>query len=174
MIFLTGCCWSDTSGRNAIALSDEAVVLDVRFESQKEENLCGTSSITMLMNYWQVSGTPEKEKHLAAQAATGDGLTGEAAADYLEECGFNVFLFNGELSGNSKRGVFYHINKGRPVIVLISSGEKRHYLLMVGYDPIMCRVVYIDPIAGHKALPYRRFEEMWEPCENFSLLAVPK
>ncbi len=175
-VILPGCSLFGGPSKKTISLSDEAVVLKVEFEKQKKEGLCGLSSLVMLMKYWKVPGKPEVEKELARQAESENGLSGKAVQEYLEECGFSVFLFNGVLSGDSKRSLFYHIDKGRPVLVLVSTGTgaRKHYLLIMGYDIPQNRVVFIDPVRGLMALPHDRFEKMWEPCEKFSLLAVPK
>jgi ABC-type bacteriocin/lantibiotic exporter with double-glycine peptidase domain len=176
LVFVSGCSSFSGSSKKTISLSDEAVVLKVEFEKQKKENLCGLNSLVMLMRYWKVPGKPEVEKELAIQAESENGLSGNAVQKYLEECGFNVYLFNGVLSGDSRRSLFYHIDRGRPVLLLVSTGTgaKGHYMLITGYDAPQNRVVFIDPVRGRMALSYDKFERMWEPCERFSLLAVPK
>ena len=104
----------------------------------------------------------------------GRGGGGEVRA-FLEGQGFEVLLFRGTLDAQ-ETGARRHLDSGRPLLVMISfdEGATLHYCLLVGYDPGMDTVHFLDPRRGLVLLPTARFEQLWRPAENFCLIALPR
>jgi ABC-type bacteriocin/lantibiotic exporter with double-glycine peptidase domain len=155
-------------------LSKDAVVLDVPLMSQSEMYECGLVSISVLCAYYQVPIPPDHSRVLAAMAGERAGLSGAELGDALERLGFEVFLFEGTLD-RAETGLYTQVDAARPLIVMTSpGGEKRHYLLFLGYDEPNGNVCLLDPVRGRVLEPRETFEHSWKRCQRFTLLALPK
>lgn len=161
-------------------LSKDAVVLPVTLIYQKEKHECGLTSVNMLLTYYgvrfddDVSAKFNKDIEDLTEKDKNAGISASALKEYLIAKGFDVFIFSGELD-NSSNGIYTHIDKGRPLIVMIASGkDTRHYLLIIGYDKPNKKLVLQDPIRGALLMPDWQFNVLWERCKKFTLLAVPK
>jgi len=161
-------------------LSKDAVVLPVTLIYQKEKHECGLTSVNMLLTYYgvrfddDISAKFNKDiENLIAQDKNA-GIPASVLKEYLIAKGFDVFVFSGELD-NSPNGLYTHIDKGRPLIAMIASGQDtRHYLLVIGYDKPNKKLVLQDPVRGALLMPDWQFNVLWERCKKFTLLAVPK
>jgi ABC-type bacteriocin/lantibiotic exporter with double-glycine peptidase domain len=165
---------------NKDGLSKDAVVLPVTLIYQKEKHECGLTSVNMLLTYYGVrfdddlSDKFNKDIDNLAEKDKKAGIAASALREYLIAKGLDVFIFSGELD-NSPNGLYTHLDKGRPLIVMIASGkDTRHYLLVIGYDKPNKKLVLQDPIRGALLLPDWQFNALWERCQKFTLLAVPK
>lgn len=165
---------------NKDGLSKDAVVLPVTLIYQKEKHECGLTSVNMLLTYYgvrfddDISVKFNKDIENLAEKDKKAGIPASALKEYLIAKGFDVFIFSGELD-NSPNGIYTHIDKGRPLIAMIASGEDtRHYLLVIGYDKPNEKLVLQDPIRGALLFPDWQFNTLWERCKKFTLLAVPK
>lgn len=170
LAFSAGC--ATPSARTAI--SADARILELPFLEQNEMYACGLASVQALCSYWNVSIDPAEEARLAQLANAEQGLSGAELRAALEGLGFETFLFHGALN-RSATGLFEHVDKQRPALVMLApTSEARHYVLFIGYDATERNVCVLDPVRGRVLLPYETFEAQWEPCERFTLLAVPR
>lgn len=155
-------------------ISADARILELPFLEQDEMYACGLASVQALCSYWNVSIDPAEEARLAQLANAEQGLSGAELRSALEGLGFETFLFHGALN-RSATGLFEHIDKQRPALVMLApTPEARHYVLFIGYDATERNVCVLDPVRGRVLLPYETFEAQWEPCDRFTLLAVPR
>ena len=161
-------------------LSKDAVVLPVTLIYQKEKHECGLTSVNMLLTYYGVrfdDAISVKFNQDIQDSTAKDkdaGIPASALKEYLIAKGFDVFIFPGEID-NSPNGIYTHIDKGRPLIAMVASGPNtRHYLLVIGYDKPNKKLVLQDPVRGALLLPDWQFKSLWERCQKFTLLAVPK
>ena len=83
-----------------------------------------------------------------------------------------MFLFEGTLD-RSATGLYTHVDRGRPLLVLNEIGGAMHYVLVIGYDPHADDLVLFDPIRGRVLVPASSFAREWEPARRFTVLAVP-
>lgn len=90
----------------------------------------------------------------------------------LERSGFEAFLFVGELD-TSELSLFHHLDRGRPLLVMLELGGDRHYVLVAGHDPTTQRLVLLDGRRGRAVIERRDFERAWNAAERFTLLALP-
>lgn len=156
------------------ALSSEAKVLDLPFLEQDEMYACGLASIQVLCSYWNVSIDPAERARLAHIAQEEEGLSGGELRESLEALGFETYLFHGSLNHDAT-GLFRHVDERRPPLVMLSpEPEKRHYVLVMGYDEPERNICLLDPVRGRVLVPYETFEKSWADCERFTLLAVPR
>ena len=157
----------------AQGLSPRAVVLSVPEADQEGRYECGLAAVSALCQYYAIPlGEPERTE-LAKIAREESGLSGGELRAALENAGFEVFLFQGTLD-RSPTGLLTQVDRGRPVLVMISpEGRRYHYSLVVGYDPESNDVVFFDPRQGLALLPMSAFERVWENARRFTLLAVP-
>ena len=150
--------------------------LDVPYVHQAEAG-CGAASIAMVMQYWI-----RQDARLDSHAADGDrifkllsapskkGISGQALKTYLEEHGFDAFVFDGELED-----LRAHIQKGRPVVVCLAPRGSRaplHFAVVVGVDEN--NVTLNDPARGKLFREdVNRFLRDWKTTGAWALLAVP-
>ena len=151
--------------------------LEVPFVRQVKYG-CGSAAVAMVMQYW-ISQRPDLDA-AAADARRIDealpppsarGISGQMLKRYLEDHGFTVFIFRGEL-----RDLEQHLSKGRPVMVCLGlkgPREPLHYVVVVGMED--SAVLLNDPARGklvHEDLD--RFLPAWKATEYWALLAVPR
>jgi len=156
-------------------VSDRAVVLTVPAYEQQGRFDCGHATLSMLFAYYAHRPDPARSEGLREVAQTRQGASGGELCDFLEAEGFEALLFSGELS-HEVEGLYYHLDRGRPLLVCIGEGGKegsRHYVLVVGYDPETRLIFLQDPARGGVSVAAWQFERAWEPCQRFCLLATP-
>ena len=164
----------------ALAAEREGVWLNVPFIRQPR-NGCGAASLAMVMQYWnrQQPGQPAQADQPAPgvdeidHALYSPGARGIYASDmerYLRQHGFRTFVIRGEWSDLRQ-----HLEKGRPLIVALRSGDNFHYVVVTGLDRREQVVLKNDP-AERKLLKQHRsdFEREWKAAGNWTLLAVPE
>lgn len=151
--------------------------LEVPFVEQIKAG-CGSAAVAMVVQYWArqnhaldaaAADTERINQFLPATSAK--GIQGQALKKYLEERGFDAFVFSGELGD-----LEHHFEKGRPVVVCLGlkgpSGPL-HYSVVAGIDRDSVRLN--DPARG-KLLreDLGRFRAAWKVTGNWALLAVPR
>jgi predicted double-glycine peptidase len=158
----------------ALAAEQEGVWLDVPFIRQPR-NGCGAASLAMVMQYWnrqqpgqRAPGVDEIDRALYSRGAR--GIYASDMERYLRQHGFRTFVIRGEWSDLRQ-----HLEKGRPLIVALRSGDNFHYVVVTGLDWSAQVVLKNDP-AERKLLKQHRsdFEREWKAAGNWTLLAVPK
>lgn len=171
-LLLAGCATSGTPLRDA-ELSDDAVVLDVPVVLQDARYDCGVSALSMLLAYYGVPSDSERADVLRARAGVEQGLTGGDLEEYMQSEGFETALFEGELD-HSIRGLYYHLERGRPLVAAMHVGEgSNHFVLVTGYDPDNHWILLQDPQRGALVFAEGQFEHAWQDARRFTLLATP-
>jgi len=151
--------------------------LDVPFVQQVKAG-CGSAAIAMVVQYWarqfpgleKAQADTEKIDQLLP-ATSPKGIAGEALKHYLDDRGFQAFIFDGELA--DLRG---HFAKGRPVIVCLAPKGNRgllHYAVVAGLNE---KDVWLNDPARGKLFreDVGRFTAEWRRTGNWALLAVPR
>jgi predicted double-glycine peptidase len=159
------------------AAAAESQWLDVPFVQQTRDG-CGSAAIAMVVQYWArryrsldgaAADTERINRFLPATPAK--GIQGAALKKYLEDRGFNVYVFTGELND-----LEHHLEKGRPLVVCLGLKGSRaplHYAVVAGMDRGSVRLN--DPARGKLIREDREtFLAAWKVTENWVLLAVPR
>ena len=131
----------------------------------------------MLVEYWagrfprlsSVAVSAEKIDRLLP--ASSKGIQGKGLKSFLEQNGFDVFVFDGEVSD-----LRHHFEKGRPLLVCFAASGSReplHYALVAGIDQA---AIYLNDPARGKLFreTLTTFLEEWRSTDNWALLAVPR
>jgi predicted double-glycine peptidase len=151
--------------------------LEVPFVEQVKSG-CGSAAIAMVVQYWarqnhalDAAAADAERINQFLPATSAKGIQGQALKNYLEERGFDVFVFSGEL-----RDLEHHFEKGRPVVVCFGLKGPRgplHYSVVAGIDRDSVRLN--DPARGKLIREdLGRFQAAWKVTGNWALLAVPR
>lgn len=132
---------------------------------QQNERSCGTTSLTMILNYYGISGTPQQLDDAIRRwdwtGAVPNDLLDYARSQGLEAQGYNNSTID-QLKG--------FIDKGYPVQVLCDPNDtnelsSQHYIDVVGYGTDANGQEYIkyhDPQDGkEKTMPMSDFQRKW-------------
>jgi predicted double-glycine peptidase len=156
--------------------SSSGIWLDVPFVRQPK-NGCGAASIVMLLQYWraQDAGFNKEIADLAdiqrlLYAEDSKGIWGSDIEEYLRSEGFDTFVFAGQWQDLPQ-----HLSQGRPLLVCLGRGDRRHYVVVTGIDEASHLVLVNDP-QGRKLTKVHqaRFEKDWEAADRWTLLALPQ
>lgn len=158
----------------AVASETSGIWLDVPFV-QQEKNGCGAASIAMLLQYWRLheNSIPDlraEEIMKEIYSAGARGIHASGMEGYLRAQGFRTFQIRGQWEDLRQ-----HLEKGRPVIVALSAGNRAlHYVVVAGLDWKKDIILKNDP-ADRKLRQQskREFEQQWKAAGNWMLLAVP-
>jgi hypothetical protein len=153
--------WAATP-RSAPALT----VPDVPYLRQSEA-LCGGAALAMVLRYW---GLPDirPEEFAGSLTADGTGIPVDALPRLAEARGFRAFAF-----GDGEAEAIAHLQKGRPLIALLSTGPGRHhYVVMLAWSGE--RVLIHDPAVGpFRILAETEWRRRWAPTDRWALLVLP-
>lgn len=168
---VSGCVMWTPSSPDSV--SSSAVVLAVPVYEQEGRYECGNAALAMLLAYYAHTPDAERATALKAKAEESQGLSGAEMTAFLEAEGFEAVIFPGDLS-NEVAGVYYHLDRHRPLIVCVSNDdEARHFVLVTGYDPETELLFLQDPRRGGVSIAAWQFDVLWKRCDRFTLLAVP-
>lgn len=171
---LASCRSLDGATTDTTQLSDDAVVLGVPLLQQDELYECGLATVSALCRFHERELPPEHRDRLIEIAARENGLSGAELREALEAVDMDVFIFPGTLD-EPNSGLFHHIDRGRPVLVMVSSDEQsHHYCLVTGYDGATDSIVVLDPRRGQLVFPTAAFQDIWSRSGHFSLLCLPR
>lgn len=139
---------------------------------------CGAAVVAMVVQYWaredpaftSAAGESERINRMLPVSANGM-VSGSALKRYLDERGFDAFIFRGELTD-----LWQHFVKGRPVIVCLGLKGPRaplHYAVVAGLDG---KGVWLNDPARGKLIreELAPFQAAWKATDNWTLLAVPR
>ncbi len=156
-------------------LSRSAVVLPVPFEKQASDNLCGLAVADMVSRYYGVPLPRLTRRRLLQDTQTRGGISGRDLKAAFAQAGYTALLFPGDL-GQDAAGIYRHLERRRPLIVMFGSGKRSpgHYLVVAGYDPARRTLVMLDPEFGRRIESRRTFLRDWTPSGRFTLLVIPK
>ncbi len=157
------------------SLTDDSIVLNVPLVRQEDRRTCGFAAVTMLSRYYKAPISEEDGELIRIEAESEEGVSGRFLKEVLERNGFRVYVFPGELfDKESARGVAYHLDRGRPLVVMLSpKGSRHHYMVVSGLNASKDFVVCEDPDKGKVICRGRAFRKMWKRSNFFTLLAVP-
>ncbi len=155
-------------------LSRSAVVLPVPFEKQASDNLCGLAVADMVSRYYGVPLPRRTRQSLLQDTQTRGGISGRELKAAFAKAGYIALLFPGDL-GQDAAGIYRHLERRRPLIVMFGSGMESpgHYLVVTGYDPARRTLVMLDPEVGRRIESRRTFRRDWTPSGRFTLLVIP-
>jgi Peptidase C39 family len=152
--------------RGGLTVAQTLTVPAVPYLPQPEA-LCGGAALAMVLRYW---GLPDArpEDFAGALTAEGTGLPAAALPGLVEARGFQAFAFNG-----TEREVVAHLEKGRPVIALLSTAPGRnHYVVMLAWANH--RVLIHDPAVGpFRVLTEAEWQRRWSATGRWALLVLP-
>lgn len=155
--------------------SPTATVLDVPFEKQRTEYLCGLAAADMLSRYHGIPLTEGQREQLQIEADRNGGISGMALKNAFQMSEYTAVVFGGSLD-HDLTGIYRHLDQRRPMIVMFSgkAGTPGHYVVLIGYDAMRELLVVLDPEHGRRNMSRQRFLRVWEPSGRFTLLAVPR
>jgi ABC-type bacteriocin/lantibiotic exporter with double-glycine peptidase domain len=150
--------------------------LEVAWIKQVSPNLCGLAAIEMVENFYGQKLNETQKDWLRTAAASGAGLKGSDLVTVLRAGEDEAVVFPGTLSSEGPTGLYYQLNKGRPLVVMITSkdGHNSHYDVVVGCDLKQGQLLVIDPAIGPLSVSIKDFSAAWDRARNFTLLAVPE
>ena len=152
------------------------VKLEVSWVKQENPNLCGLAALEMLTHFYNQKLNQTQEDWLRTTAGSGSGLKGLDLVTVLRAADYETAVFPGTLSGDESTGLFFHLKKGRPMILMITSkdGHNSHYDVVTGFDQKQGQLFVVDPAIGSLNVPIKDFTLAWDRAKNFTLLAMPK
>jgi ABC-type bacteriocin/lantibiotic exporter with double-glycine peptidase domain len=157
-------------------VANEIPWIDVPFVRQIRAG-CGSAAIAMVMQYWVKHGpgmdaaAADAERIDDALPPSSKGLSGKELRNYLEEHGFDAYVFNAEL-----KDLRDHLSKGRPIVACLGlkgPNAPLHFVVVVGAgeDAILLN----DPARGKLVREEKdAFLRSWKVTGNWALLAVPR
>lgn len=150
------------------------VQLTVPFEKQNTPNECGLSAAKMVCGFYgqKMSGT--WEDWLLAGSKGRKGILGSELVIAFNSMGYDTAVFSGTVD-RKITGLYYHLDKGRPLIVMITSkdGKNSHYDVVTGYNQPKSQISVLDPALGPLILAIKDFIPAWSRANYFTLVAVP-
>ena len=160
----------------ACVLAAQTAWLDVPFVQQQKAG-CGAAAVAMVVAYWAqqyprlAGAAKDSERINDLLPASARGIRGRELKRYMEERGFDVYVFDGEI-GDLRQ----HFEKGRPVVVCLGPrGAKGplHYAVVAGVDDT---AVWLNDSARGKLFhqDLARFETEWKATGHWAMLAVPR
>lgn len=177
---LSGCAY--TTGYVAAepiqvdALSDSAVVLDIKTAAPGGPYDCGLVAVGAVAQYYGRPLKPEAIERLRELSDLQEALTVRDMTEALTLAGMDVFALKGDL-GTDMRGIPWHLKAGRPCIVLVKREAESpvgHFLVICGHDPIKRYVLISDAKYGIVAVTYDDFLRVWGYGSLALLVAAPK
>ena len=133
----------------------------------QSEALCGGATLAMVLRYW---GVPDVRPEDFAGSLTpeGTGIPADALRRLAEARGFRAFAFSG-----GRAEAVSHLEKGRPLIALLSTAPGRHHYVVV-LAWANQRVLVHDPAVGpFRIIPEGEWERRWNPTKRWALLVLP-
>lgn len=133
----------------------------------QSEALCGGATLAMVLRYW---GVPDVRPEDFAGSLTpeGTGIPADALRQLAEARGFRAFAFSG-----GRPEAVSQLEKGRPLIALLSTAPGRHHYVVV-LAWANQRVLVHDPAVGpFRIIPEGEWETRWNPTERWALLVLP-
>jgi hypothetical protein len=131
------------------------------------EALCGGAALSMVLRYW---GVPEvrPEDFESSVNPEGTGIPTDVIRGLAQARGFQAHAFHG-----GRAEAVSHLEKGRPLIALLSTGPGRHhYVVMLAWAN--GRVLIHDPAVGpFRIIPEGEWQRRWDASEGWALLVVP-
>jgi hypothetical protein len=133
----------------------------------QSEALCGGATLAMVLRYW---GVPDvrPEDFVGSLTPEGTGIPADALRRLAEARGFQAFAFSG-----GRAEALAHLERGRPLIALLSTAPGRHhYVVVLAWANE--RVLVHDPAVGpFRVIPEGEWQRRWNPTGRWALLVLP-
>lgn len=133
----------------------------------QSKTLCGGAALAMVLRYW---GVPDvrPEDFAGSLTSEGTGIPADELRRLTVAWGFQAFAF-----GGGRPEAVSHLEKGRPLIALISTVPRRHhYVVMLAWSNK--RVLVHDPAVGpFRIIPEGEWLRRWNPTGQWALLVLP-
>jgi ABC-type bacteriocin/lantibiotic exporter with double-glycine peptidase domain len=143
-------------------------VPEVPLEIQKSTEDCGTTALSMVLEYWRVAVSLE-EWESSGLLLAGKGSRARDLRDLARQKGLQAFLIHGRWEDLRNE-----VDRGHPVIVGLvkpaSSGAVTHYEVVVAVHPEREIVVTHDPANGRRQYPLSGFRKEWDPAGYLTLV----
>jgi ABC-type bacteriocin/lantibiotic exporter with double-glycine peptidase domain len=159
---------------NKPAITNESVVIDVKFVPQHGANTCGIAVMEMLSGYYNKPIEATHLENLARVANTENGLTGFRIKEFLAGENYFSAIFPGTLN-HEISGLYRHLDSRRPLIVMLGVKNRYpyHYVMVIGYNETQRIIVLLDPERGQSIVSEEYFIESWQNANRFMLVAYP-
>lgn len=133
----------------------------------QSEALCGGATLAMVLRYWGVSDV-RPEDFVGSLTPEGTGIPADALRQLAEARGFQAFAFSG-----GRAEAVSHLERGRPLIALLSTAPGRHhYVVVLAWANE--RVLVHDPAVGPlRIIPEGEWQRRWNPTGRWALLVLP-
>lgn len=135
--------------------------------------MCGLAALQMIQNFYHLPIEKKYLDELKAEALANQGTSGASLKEAMVNSGYHAVVFPGNLTHDTA-GLYHHLDAGHPLIVMIGTELKRHYLVAFGYDPGNQQIYFNDPLNGPISFSAESFLKFWTPANNFAFLAFPK
>jgi ABC-type bacteriocin/lantibiotic exporter with double-glycine peptidase domain len=143
-------------------------VPEMPLEIQKSTEDCGTTALSMVLEYWRIPVTLE-EWESSGLLLAGKGSRARDLRDLARQKGLQAFLIHGRWEDLRNE-----IDRGHPVIVGLvkpaNSGAVTHYEVVVALHPERQIVVTHDPANGPRQYPLSGFQREWDPAGYLTLV----
>jgi len=145
---------------------DRSRPLPVPYVSQSEQ-LCGGAAVAMVLRYYGARGVMAEEFSALVEPKAG-GIRVRRLVDAVVSRGWRAVALQG-----SATSVREQLDKGQPVIALISVGHNRfHYVVITGWTDR--EVVAHDPaVAPDRTYSIEQFENAWAGSDRTIVVITP-
>ncbi len=144
--------------------STNTYILRIPFIEQKNESRCGYASLLMVMKYWGIDKELKELEH--KYPLSKDGLSGHELMIIAKKEGFKSVIYKSD-----RDDLYKHIQETRPIIVMLGSKKKRHYVVVCGWS-IDEKIFVMDPLKGLLYIDYVDFAGRWNASNNFAMIAI--
>jgi ABC-type bacteriocin/lantibiotic exporter with double-glycine peptidase domain len=138
----------------------------------QETYQCGPSSLAAVLGYWGISASPEQISTAIYQPRL-KGTLGIDLWSYASTQHMDV-----QMRTSSLDEVRTYLERRIPVIAFLDLGfdwlPVRHFVVVVGLDPINQVVVAYNGRERNSRIPYRQFLRAWQKTNNWTLVVRPK
>ncbi|MEW6118060.1 MAG: C39 family peptidase [Nitrospirota bacterium] len=144
--------------------SNAVIIRNVPFYAQ-EEYQCGPASLAGVLNYWNISATPEEiAKDIYSGSAR--GTLNLDMLFYAQRKGADALHYSGGWDDLREK-----INKGYPLIVMVDNGfsiyQVHHFMVAVGYSE--GSVIVNSGAAERAVIDKGRFLTTWKKTNYWTL-----
>lgn len=122
--------------------------------SQEGRNDCGAAALSAVLSRWNLSAPPGEILDLC-----GPGSEGIRAGDLREfalDRGLRARLFRADAAD-----LEHELSNGRPVLVGLAEGGRRHYEVVAGLHAASRRLLTLDPAQGWREWSWEDFDAVW-------------
>lgn len=144
-------------------------VTGIEPQRQRDQNDCGPTALSMVLDYWQPERASEPLTTLPADRQASAGELRDAA----RARGLKAFVVEGDPDD-----LVHELEAGRPVIVgtakrTVDAGAVTHFEVVVGMHRSSKRIASYDPALGVRQNSFMGFLTEWESTGRVLLVIMP-